>query len=137
MASAGGWVSRTRCQPGPLATVELDDGEAIGTSWRLPALFRDRRPALLPPARSAQRRAGEAHAGATVLVSRRADAGTLSDVASKPLFIAGADWPRLARRLQLQQVLRVDAEGRVQVSRALHARLDYVGGEPQALEVLP
>jgi hypothetical protein len=39
--------------------------------------------------------------------------------------------------LQLEQVLRVDAEGRVQVSRALHARLDYLGGQPPSLEVLP
>jgi hypothetical protein len=37
-------------------------------------------------------------------------------VASKPLFIAGDDWPRLARRLQVAHVLRVDAEGHWQVS---------------------
>jgi Membrane-associated lipoprotein involved in thiamine biosynthesis len=124
-------------QPGPLATVELDDGEAIGTSGDYQRYFEvdGRRYCHLLDPRSAE---PVRHTQAlTVLVSRRSDAGTLSDVASKPLFIAGADWPRLARRLQLQQVLRVDAEGRVQVSRALHARLDYVGGEPSALEILP
>jgi len=64
-------------------------------------------------------------------------AGTLSDVWSKPLFIAGVDWPRLARRLQVEHVLRVDAEGHVQVSAAMHRRLVYVGGQPPALEIVP
>ena len=124
-------------QPGPLATVELDDGEAIGTSGDYQRYFEvdgKRYCHLLDP------RSGEPvmHTQAlTVLVSARPEAGTLSDVASKPLFIAGADWPRLARQLRLPQVLRVDAAGHVQVSRALHARLDYVGGQPESLEVIP
>jgi thiamine biosynthesis lipoprotein len=124
-------------QPGPLATVELDDGEAIGTSGDYQRYFESdgRRYCHLLDPRSAQ---PVTHTQAlSVLVSARRDAGMLSDVASKPLFIAGADWPRLARVLQLEQVLRVDAEGRLQVSRALHARLDYVGGQQPALEVLP
>lgn len=124
-------------QPGPLATVELDDGEAIGTSGDYQRYFEShgRRYCHLLDPRSAQ---PVTHTQAlSVLVSARPAAGMLSDVASKPLFIAGADWPRLARVLQLEQVLRVDAEGRLQVSRALHARLDYVGGQPPALEVLP
>lgn len=124
-------------QPGPLATVELDDGEAIGTSGDYQRYFEidGRRYSHLLDPRSAQ---PVQHTQAlSVLISARPDAGTLSDVASKPLFIAGADWPRLARRLQLEQVLRVDAEGQVQVSRALHARLDYPGGQPPSLEVFP
>jgi thiamine biosynthesis lipoprotein len=124
-------------QPGPLATVELDDGEAIGTSGDYQRYFEidGRRYSHLLDPRSAQ---PVQHTQAlSVLISARPDAGTLSDVASKPLFIAGADWPRLARRLQLEQVLRVDAEGRVQVSRTLHARLAYRGGPPPSLEVLP
>jgi len=124
-------------QPGPLATVELDDGEAIGTSGDYQRYFEidGRRYSHLLDPRSAQ---PVRHTQAlSVLISARRDAGMLSDVASKPLFIAGADWPRLARQLQLEQVLRVDAEGRVQVSRALHARLDYRGGPPPSLEVLP
>ncbi len=124
-------------QPGPLATLELADGEAIGTSGDYQRYFElagRRYSHLLDP------RSGEPvqHTQAlTVLITPRVAAGTLSDVASKPLFIAGRDWPRLARRLQVEHVLRVDAEGRVQVSRAMQDRLVYVGAQPQALEVIP
>ena len=124
-------------QPGPLATVSLDDGEAIGTSGDYQRYFElagKRYCHLLDP-RSA---VPATHTQAlTVLISARPAAGTLSDAASKPLFIAGTDWPRLARALAVDQVLRVDAEGRVQVSAALHRRLEYVDGQPKALEILP
>ena len=124
-------------QPGPLATLQLADGEAIGTSGDYQRYFEldgKRYCHLLDP------RSGEPvmHTQAlTVLISPRPAAGTLSDAASKPLFIAGNDWPRLARVLAVDQVLRVDAEGRVQVSAALHRRLEYVGGQPKTLEILP
>ncbi len=124
-------------QPGPLASVALDDGEAIGTSGDYQRYFEldgKRYCHLLDP-RSA---APVAHTQSlSVLITPRPAAGTLSDAASKPLFIAGAEWPRLARTLVIDQVLRVDAEGRVQVSAALHRRLEYVGGQPKALEILP
>ncbi len=122
-------------QPGPLATIELNDGEAIGTSGDYQRYFEldGRRYSHLLDPRSAE---PVLHTQAlTVLITPRVAAGTLSDVASKPLFIAGRDWPRLARRLEVEHVLRVDAEGRVQVSRAMQDRLVYVGGQPPAIEV--
>ena len=124
-------------QPGPLATLELGDGEAIGTSGDYQRYFEAggrRYSHLLDP------RTGEpvTHTQAvTVLITRRAAAGTLSDAASKPLFIAGRDWPRLAHRLQVDCVLRIDAAGRLQVSRAMENRLVYVGEPPPAREVIP
>lgn len=124
-------------QPGPLATLELDDGEAVGTSGDYQRYFEvdGRRYCHLLDPRSGR---PVMHTQAlTVLVTARLAAGTLSDVASKPLFITGGDWPRLARQLQVEHVLRVDADGRVQVSRALHARLEYAGGQPKSLEVIP
>jgi thiamine biosynthesis lipoprotein len=124
-------------QPGPLATVELDDGEAIGTSGDYQRYFEldGRRYCHLLDPRSGQ---PVMHTQAlTVLITPRPAAGALSDVASKPLFIAGSDWPRLARKLQVEHVLRVDATGRLQVSSAMHGRLVYVGGQPKALDVIP
>jgi thiamine biosynthesis lipoprotein len=124
-------------QPGPLATVELDDGEAIGTSGDYQRYFEldGRRYCHLLDPRSGQ---PVMHTQAlTVLITSRPAAGALSDVASKPLFIAGSDWPRLARKLQVEHVLRVDATGRLQVSRAMQGRLVYVGGQPKALDVIP
>ncbi|HMW54575.1 FAD:protein FMN transferase [Accumulibacter sp.] len=124
-------------QPGPLATIELANGEAIGTSGDYQRFFEidgHRYCHLLDP-RSAQ---PALHTQSlSVLISPRTAAGTLSDMASKPLFIAGSDWPRLARALQVEQVLRVDAQGQVQVSSSLHGRLEYVGGRPRKLEVIP
>jgi len=121
---------------GPLATLELRDGEAIGTSGDYQRYFEldgKRYCHLLDP------RLGEPvmHTQAlTILISPRANAGTLSDAASKPLFIASAGWPELARKLAVDQVLRVDAEGRVHVSEALNSRLEFVGERPKTLEIV-
>ena len=124
-------------QPGPLASVVLEDGEAIGTSGDYQRYFEldgKRYCHLLDPRSGAPVMHTQS---LTVLITPRPAAGTLSDAASKPLFIAGADWPHLAKALAVEQVLRVDAEGRVQVSAALHRRLEYVGAPPKALEILP
>jgi len=123
-------------QPGPLATLELHDGEAIGTSGDYQRYFElngKRYCHLLDP------RSGEpvTHTQAlTVLITPRPGAGTLSDAASKPLFITGADWPRLAHKLGVEQVLRIDSAGHIQVSEALSKRLEFVGGQPKTLEIV-
>ena len=124
-------------QAGPLATIELNDGEAIGTSGDYQRFFEvdgKRYCHLLDP------RSGQPvmHTQAlTVLVTPRAQAGMLSDVASKPLFIAGPEWPGLARKLSVDHVLRIDAEGRIQVSAALQRRLNYVAPPGVNPEILP
>jgi FAD:protein FMN transferase len=123
-------------QPGPLATLELRDGEAIGTSGDYQRFFEldgKRYCHLLDP------RSGlpVTHTQAlTVLITPRPNAGTLSDAASKPLFITGPDWPRLARKLGVEQVLRIDAEGHIQISEALFRRLEFTGGTPKTLEIV-
>ena len=124
-------------RPGPLATVELDDGEAIGTSGDYQRFFElggKRYCHLLDPRSSEPVTHTQA---VTVLVSPRPAAGTLSDVASKPLFIAGPEWPAAARKMGVDQVLRIDSGGRVQVSGKLKARLEFVGQAPEGLEILP
>ena len=124
-------------QPGPLATVKLNDGEAIGTSGDYQRYFEidgKRYCHLLDP------RSGEPvmHTQAlTVLITARPAAGTLSDAASKPLFIAGENWPILAKNLGVQQVLRVDTDGTIQVSENLYRRLEFVGDRPKNIEVIP
>ena len=124
-------------QPGPLATLELHDGEAIGTSGDYQRYFEldgKRYCHLLDP------RSGEpvTHTQAvTVLATPRAGAGTLSDAASKPLLIAGSDWPRLAPKMGIEQVLRIGAEGHVQVSEALEKRLEFIGDKPKGLQIVP
>lgn len=118
-------------QPGALATLQLRDGEAIGTSGDYQRYFEydgKRYCHLLDPRTAAP----VAHTQSlTVLVSPRPQAGMVSDAASKPLFIAGAvEWSRLAQQLAIGDVLRVDADGRVQVTRSLAARLKFEPGVP-------
>jgi thiamine biosynthesis lipoprotein len=120
-------------QPGPLAALTLKDGEAIGTSGDYQRFFEvdgRRYSHLLDP------RTGwpVTHTQAvTVLVSPGpglpAGVGALSDAASKPVFIAGpTQWRAQAARFGLTQVLRVDKDGRIEVSRALASRLQWVPG---------
>ena len=62
---------------------------------------------------------------------------TLSDAASKPLFIAGPhDWQDAARRLGITQAIRIDADGRIAVTAALHRRLNFLGPAPD-LDIVP
>ena len=87
-------------QPGPLATVKLADGEAIGTSGDYQRYFEldgQRYPHLLDP-RSA--RPATHTQAVTVLIPASTQSGTLSDALSKPIFIAGPEhWRELARKL--------------------------------------
>jgi thiamine biosynthesis lipoprotein len=118
-------------QPGAIATLQLFDGEAIGTSGDYQRFFEidgQRYCHLLDPRTAAP----AAHTRSlTVLVRPQTAAGMRSDVLSKPLFIAGReDWPRLARKLGVTDVLRVDADGSVQVTQAFAARLKFEPGVP-------
>jgi thiamine biosynthesis lipoprotein len=110
----------------PLATLELRDGEAIGTSGDYQRYFElngKRYCHLIDP------RTGWPSTGTqavTVLIPPGfgdGKAGMWSDVASKPLFIAGADWRRLADQLGVTEVLRVDADGKIEITDAMRARV--------------
>ena len=124
-------------QPGPLAVLALKDGEAVGTSGDYQRYFEldgQRYCHLLDP------RSGEPirHTQAlTVLITARPSAGTLSDMASKPLFIAGTDWPTLAHKQAIDHVLRIDASGRLQISEAFSRRLEFPAGRPSEMEIVP
>ncbi len=124
-------------QPGPLATVTLDDGEAIGTSGDYQRFFEvdgQRYAHLLDPRTGYPADHTEA---VTVLISSNTKAGTLSDASSKPIFIAGPEaWREMARRMQTEQVLRVDRAGKIYATEAMNRRLDFIGTSPE-ITVLP
>lgn len=109
----------------PLATLELRDGEAIGTSGDYQRFFEidGRRYSHLIDPRTGQPASGTQ--ALTILMPPAADAGMRSDVLSKPLFVAGDDWPRLAGKLGLAQVLRVDAAGKLSATADMKARLTF------------
>ena len=132
LGSKGGTPWRVGIQhprsPAPLATLDLMDGEAIGTSGDYQRYFEldGRRYCHLLDPRSGWPATGTQ--AVTVLIPPRPQAGMWSDWASKPIFIAGQDWRAMAQRLGLTQVLRVDASGQVEITDELRARLKMGAG---------
>jgi len=124
-------------QPGPLATVTLADGEAIGTSGDYQRFFEvdgERYAHLLDPRTGYPANHTQA---VTVLIPAGPRSGTLSDATSKPIFIAGPDgWRDMARQMEIGLVLRVDRDNRIFVTEALRQRLEFIGQTPE-LTVLP
>ncbi|MCK6386005.1 MAG: FAD:protein FMN transferase [Zoogloea sp.] len=119
-------------EPRPLASLPLRDGEAIGTSGDYQRFFEmdgERYCHLLDPRSGRPARGTQA---VTVLITPRptgsTPAGTLSDAASKPVYLGGEAWRDYARRFGIEHALRVDAAGRIQVTRPLHDRLQYGDG---------
>jgi thiamine biosynthesis lipoprotein len=112
-------------KPGPLAILELRDGEAIGTSGDYQRYFEmdgKRYCHLIDP------RSGYPVQGvqAVTILTRGEQAGLLSDSASKPLFVAGAQgWLAAARKMQLDEALLIDAQGVVHLTAAMQKRLEF------------
>jgi thiamine biosynthesis lipoprotein len=137
LGSKGGQPWRVGIQhprrSGVMATMPLYDGEAIGTSGDYQRYFELNGvryahildPRTFEPAQGTQ--------ALTVLVTPRPHAGVLSDVASKPAYLAGdADaWREQARHFGIEHVFRVAADGQVEATRALRARLEF----PEPVEV--
>jgi thiamine biosynthesis lipoprotein len=111
---------------GPLAILELNDGEATGTSGDYQRYFEvdgRRYPHLLDPGTGYPAPGAQA---VTIVVSGP-DAGVRSDVLTKPVFIAGeAAWLAMAARLGVRQVLRVNDRGQVNVTAPLADRLKFM-----------
>jgi thiamine biosynthesis lipoprotein len=112
-------------KPGPLATLELHDGEAIGTSGDYQRYFEldgKRYCHIIDP------RTGWPVQGveAVTILTHGEHAGLRSDAASKPLFISGKPgWLAAAQRMGLDEALLVDAEGVVHLTAAMQKRLEF------------
>jgi thiamine biosynthesis lipoprotein len=110
---------------GALATLELHDGEAIGTSGDYQRFFESggkRYCHLIDP------RTGwpANQAQAVTVMAHGAHAGTLSDVASKPLFIGGpAEWRRLADKMGIREAMFIAADGKIETTPAMAKRLTW------------
>lgn len=112
-------------KPGALATLELRDGEAVGTSGDYQRYFEvegKRYCHLIDP------RNGHPVQGvqAVTIITHGARAGLLSDASSKPLFISGiAGWRNAANKMQLDEALLIDADGVVHLTAAMQKRLEF------------
>jgi thiamine biosynthesis lipoprotein len=125
-------------RPSSIATLELHDGEAIGTSGDYQRYFEldgKRYSHLIDP------RSGEpvqGMASVTVLYAKQPGAGTLSDWTSKPLFVAGADgWQEAARKIGVTQTLVITTQKKAYASAAMRARLTWDETKNGPLTVLP
>lgn len=110
---------------GALATMELHDGEAVGTSGDYQRYF------MLGTVRFCHLinpRSGYPMQGVqsvTVLTSGMR-AGVLSDVTSKPLFISGTPgWRNAANEMQLSAAMLVDEQGAVHITPGMHKRIEF------------
>jgi thiamine biosynthesis lipoprotein len=120
----------------PLATLELRDGEAIGTSGDYHRYFEvaGRRYSHLLDPRSGF--PAEGTQAVTVLIAPGSSAGMRSDALSKPIFIAGRDWHGMAKRLGVEAALKVGADGTASATPAMQARIKIEVPDLK-LEVVP
>lgn len=119
-------------KPTAIAELDLQDGEAIGTSGDYQRYFEleGRRfchiidPRTGWPAQGVQ--------AVTVVVPPGPDTGVRSDVASKPIFIAGpAHWRQMAEKMQVRDVLLIDGDGKIFVTESLAKRLTFAADAPR------
>lgn len=113
-------------RPNSMATIELRDGEAVGTSGDYQRFYEiggRRYSHLIDP------RTGEPAsdlASVTVLITAQPHAGTLSDWTSKPLFVAGRnEWSAMAKKIGVTHVLVLPINGEAQTTEAMRSRLTW------------
>jgi thiamine biosynthesis lipoprotein len=110
---------------GALATMELHDGEAIGTSGDYQRYFMIgtvRFCHLINP------RSGYPMQGvqSVTVLTGGARAGVLSDVTSKPLFISGVPgWRHAADEMHLSDAMLVDEQGIVHITPGMQKRIEF------------
>lgn len=113
--------------PGALIELDLNDGEAIGTSGDYQRYFEldGRRYCHIIDPRTGYPATGTQ--SLTVLAAPGPRAGVLSDAASKPGFIADIrDWEAPLKRLGIIAAIRVDESGKIAMSEAMARRAKRV-----------
>ena len=112
-------------KPGPLATLNLRDGEAIGTSgdYQRYFEFNGKRYCHLIDPRSGYPVQGTQ---AVTILTHGERAGLLSDGSSKPIFISGTHgWRAAAQQMQIAEAMLIDADGVVHLTAELQKRIEF------------
>ena len=114
-------------QPKPMATVDLLSGWAIGTSGDYQRYFEQggkRYCHIINPRNGYPAQGTQA---VTVLLPPSAQAGVLSDVASKPIFLSAPDQrAHAAKTMGVDNYLVVNAEGDVSLSASMNQRVHWL-----------
>lgn len=127
-------------KPNAIATLELESGWAIGTSGDYQRYFElngKRYCHIIDP------KSGHPVQGVqavTVLISPQHNAGTLSDVASKPIFIAKPDArAEAAKAMGVESFLIIESANKIFVSPAMSKRIKWLDKdtEKHAVQIQP
>ncbi len=116
-------------QPGAIAAVDIKDDEAVFTSGNYERYFEVdgiRYHHILDPRTG---RPAEHTASMTVIHPN----GASADAAATALFVAGDDWPRIARQLAIADVLRIRSDGAIEATATMAARIDWLTSQDSAL----
>ncbi len=116
----------------PMATLELLDGWAVGTSGDYQRYFElngQRYCHILDPRTGYPARGTQA---VTVLIPPGENAGVMSDVASKPIFISAENAKaEAAKKMHVVFYLIVNAQGKVTVNAGMNQRLNWLIKTPE------
>ncbi len=132
-------------ESGPIALLELNDNEALGTSGDYQRFFEENNiryshllnPKTGYPANQTQ--------SLTILtnqqtlnseINKNLSIGLLSDVYSKPLFIAGDNWISIAKKLNLKYVLRVNSNGEIEITEDFYKRIKFVDENKLKIKII-
>ncbi len=119
-------------KPAAIATLDLDDGWAIGTSGDYQRYFMldgKRYCHLIDPRSGYPVQHTQA---VTVLIPPQKNAGVLSDVASKPIFIAEAqEKTKAAALLGIQYFMVIDQQSNILVTPSLAKKLEWLDQDMQ------
>ena len=122
-------------QPKPMATLDLQSGWAIGTSGDYQRYFEQdgkRYCHIIDPRNGHPAQGTQA---VTVLIPPSPQAGVLSDVASKPIFLSAPDLREdAAKATGVEHYLVVDAEGKVTLSASMNQRVHWLA-KPEKVKV--
>lgn len=116
----------------PMATLELLDGWAVGTSGDYQRYFElnGRRYCHILDPRTGYPTEGTQ--AVTVLIPPGENAGVMSDVASKPIFISEENAKaQVAKKMGVSYYLISDAQGNFSVSEAMQPRLSWLIQKPK------
>ncbi|HVK57060.1 MAG TPA: FAD:protein FMN transferase [Burkholderiales bacterium] len=123
-------------QPGPIATLELYDGDSISSLGDYQRYYESegkRYCHIIDPATGYPVQGVQA---VTVVTKRGEHAGVLSNVASKPIFIAGPKgWREAAQRMGVEMALIVDDKGKVYITDSLARRIEFRLPKPETIEI--
>jgi FAD:protein FMN transferase len=114
-------------QPKTMATVDLPSGWAVGTSGDYQRYFEQggkRYCHIIDPRNGYPAQGTQS---VTVLIPPGPQAGVLSDVASKPIFLSASDQrTKAAKAMGVEHYMVVDGDGHVSLSKAMNQRLQWL-----------